>query len=249
MPAAAAPPTDLKDRLEEVRASVAVQETRKGVMGAIDDVILRLVTMLLAMLADFRAGRLAPLAAVAEAVGDGAETTPQPPASRAPPPGSSPGASLCSPSRGEGQEACLAGSGGFAVAGADCGGDEAPVRAAWLGGEAGQWANNAGGGEGAAAGETHGEAEDTRAETRRLPSRCAGRSARINSAGEAELRKGWFSAVANEIAIASLAGWRKARGIRGAFPPCGEMASAEQGRFSKMPSAREREQGQRIVPA
>jgi hypothetical protein len=67
---AASPTTDLKDTLEEMRASVAA---RKGLAGAMEKAILSLLELLLALLADFRAGKLTPPApASGDAAGQGA---------------------------------------------------------------------------------------------------------------------------------------------------------------------------------
>ena len=82
----AAPPThtDLKSTLEEMRASVAARGTRKGLAaragltGAIQKAFLELLSVLLAILEDFRAGRLARIAPVAELAGDGAVADPSP---------------------------------------------------------------------------------------------------------------------------------------------------------------------------
>ena len=63
---AAPPATDIKDTLEGMRASAAARGRRTGLRASIDDMILRILGMLLAMLADFRAGRLATPAAPPE---------------------------------------------------------------------------------------------------------------------------------------------------------------------------------------
>jgi hypothetical protein len=66
-------PTDPKRTLEEMRASVAARGKRKGLAaraglsGAIEKAILGFLSVLLAMLEDFRAGRLAPAVAPAPA--------------------------------------------------------------------------------------------------------------------------------------------------------------------------------------
>ena len=73
-PASATPP-DLGRRLEEVRTAIAAEGARKGLAGTVQGAILRLLEVLLAILADFRAGRLA-------AVAPGAAATDADPARR-----------------------------------------------------------------------------------------------------------------------------------------------------------------------
>ena len=78
MPIAAAAPNNLKDTLEEMRASVAARGARKGLSGAIEAAILGLLEVLLALLADFRDGRLAPPATACADAAGGAVADPSP---------------------------------------------------------------------------------------------------------------------------------------------------------------------------
>jgi hypothetical protein len=59
-PAPPSPPTDrLKDTLGEMRAAIGAERPRKGLAGALQAAMLGLLELLVALLADFRAGRLA----------------------------------------------------------------------------------------------------------------------------------------------------------------------------------------------
>ena len=75
---AAAATTDLKDTLAEMRASVAARGARKGLAGAIEKAMLGLLELLLALLADFRAGRLALPAPASESGEDAVVSYPSP---------------------------------------------------------------------------------------------------------------------------------------------------------------------------
>ena len=68
MTEAAVPPTDLKDTLEEMRASVAGEVVRARLDAMVQKAILRLLEVILALLADYRAWKLARVGVVEAAV-------------------------------------------------------------------------------------------------------------------------------------------------------------------------------------
>jgi len=142
MTAAVATPTDLKSTLEAMRASVAAEGTDRGLAGTIQGAILRILSLLLAIVEDFRAGRLAGVAKVADPAGDGTDGT----------------GPKRTPREGGVRRAVADGKAGAASPRADR--------------EADQWANGAADAAGAAAGDAGPEAEDMRAEAYAAPSRC-----------------------------------------------------------------------------
>jgi hypothetical protein len=245
MTPAPATQTDLKSTLEEMRASVAARGARKGfavragLTGAIEEAFLRLLTVLLAILEDFRAGRLARMAPVGEVAGDDADGAV---ADRCP--GVQRGSIGASEAR-----------------------NRSDVRACGLDRRVNPWIKSGGGGEvyelgvedgaGRAASrhadfegvhEVIGEADDGRPEADPPPSRCAGPSLPHKGGGtlRASLRRPRLAMTAR---WRRRAGWRNARGIRRAVPPRGEMAGADEGLFfEKCDRRRTRRHGD-FVPA
>jgi hypothetical protein len=67
--------TDLKSKLEEMRASVGGEGTRKGLPGLVQDAFLKILEVLIALVMDFLAGKLA---SVAEPSRNGVAASPSP---------------------------------------------------------------------------------------------------------------------------------------------------------------------------
>jgi len=55
--------------MEEMRASMVAEGNNKGLNGLLQEVMLRFLTVLMALLEDFRAGRLAPVTPMAGEAG------------------------------------------------------------------------------------------------------------------------------------------------------------------------------------
>ncbi len=255
----AAPPThtDLKSTLEELRASVAARGTRKGLTGAIQEAFLGILSVLLSMLEDFRAGRFVPMAPVAVEAGDGADRRPA----------SDRCAELVSPldsglrrndefQSGLGRETdrrANGAAGAKGAAAADVGREGEDTRSeaycaelvspldsgqrrndefqSGLGREADRRANGAAGAKDAAAADVGREDEDTRSAAYPSPSRCAGPR---RSASRPNLARG------REARFRRCAGWRNARGMCRALPPYGGMADGAEAKFFKNATAGER---------
>ncbi len=197
-----------------MRASGAAKGTRKGLTGAIQEAFLGILSVLLAMLEDFRAGRLAPMAPVAVEAGDGAVADPAPQLVRS---------AAQSPARAEGAEA-RPWRGGFDPSGADWAGEETLIPIA------DQRASSVDSGKGAA--------EITRAETAPRPPALRTNPAKGDrTILRAPPRAARFGMIAR---LRPRAGWRNARGIRRALPPYGEVADGAEAKFFKNAGAGER---------
>jgi hypothetical protein len=231
MTAAPPTPTDLKSALEEMRARAAGEGTdkgpaaraglaaRAGVQGAIEKAFLAFLNLLLKMVEDFRAGRMAPIAPVAEEATGDARTD----RAVAYPPPKLVRSAAQPPAKGEGEEArwfgCWADPAWRAadgVAGADCEGEDAPSPISRVAERVSDRS---------AVEACPPSAPDTRAAPCMRARKPAARSL---CAARRPPRLAMMSG------LRRCAEWRNTRGRRRAFPPYGDVADGIQRKFLKM---------------
>ena len=208
-------PPDLRNTLEEMRASAAAQGTGKGLAGAIQRMILSMLSVLIAMLEDFRAGRILPPMPVLKRAGDGAAHS----SAR-----SAPAREAEHMRRGGNGDAGAA----FWSTGREFEDDTLTPALRPFAGEC------VGGDEGASLGETsqrlEGEVSAAHAPSR---SRTGSRTQTRSVAKSVSSRTTWRNAA--RPAPFSVARRRDARGIGRAFPPCNERQAPCSGKFFKNP--------------